>query len=179
MLHLAARFPGERDAVTMVDIMLLHGVCVGTRNDVGETPLHIAAALGHVAVAQHLMAAGADATLADFGGGDVDFLMIEGRSSFERAVEGGHVDVMMMMIVKGVEAATRASRALIFATSAAMIDTLVEAGCNVQDSNAKQALMTACKDGNVGVMQALLRHSVKEDRRRTRIELEEFAAGVG
>jgi ankyrin repeat protein len=169
----------------MVDMMLEHGVFVGTTNDAGETPLHIAAALGHVAVAEHLMAAGADATIADFGGDDaVDifgnrrsaFLMIEGRSSFERAVEGGHVDVVVMMIGKGVCVTTRASRALLFAGTGAMVDALVAAGCSVRDSNGNLALMTACKKGNVGVMQALFWHSVKEDRMRTRIELEEFAA---
>ena len=113
VLHLAAQFPGEKDAVTMVDMMLRHGVCIGTRNDAGETPLHIAAALGHVAVARHLMAADADATVADFGGDDAvdifgnrwgDFLCREGRSSFDRAVDGGHVNVVVMMIDKGVDA---------------------------------------------------------------------------
>ena len=71
VLHLAAKFHDEKNAVKMVDIMLRNGVCIGTRNHAGETPLHIAAALGHVAVARYLMAAGADASIADFGGDDV------------------------------------------------------------------------------------------------------------
>lgn len=181
MLHLAARFPCEEDAVTMVDIMLRNGVCIGTRNHAGETPLHVAAALGHVAVARDLMAAGADATIADFGGDDaVDifgnlwsaFLTLEGRSSFDRAVESGHVGVVMMMIDKGVDVTTGASRALLFASTGKMAETLVEAGCSLQDSNGKEALAEACRNGNVGVLQALSRHSVKEARRRTGIELE-------
>ena len=189
VLHLAAQFPGEEDAVTMVDTMLRNGVCIGTRNDAGETPLHIAAALGHVPVARYLMAAGADATIADFGGDDAvdifgnrsgDFLILEGRSSFERAVEGGHLHVVLMMIDKGgVDGAARSSRALLFAGTGNMVDTLVEeAGCNVQDSSGKEALMKACRNGNTGVVQALSRHSVMEDRRRTIIDLKYFTTFV-
>ena len=48
-------------------------------------------------------------------------------------------------------------------------------GCNVQGSSGKEALCKARRNGNMGVVQALLRHSMKEDRRRTRIELEHFA----
>ena len=187
VLHLAAQFPGEKDAVTMVDIMLRHGVRFGAKNDAGETPLHIAAALGHTAVARDLMAAGADATTADFGGDDVvdifgdrcsELLSLEGRSSFDRAVEGGHVDVVAMMIDKGVDATARSSRALLFASTGNMVDTLVEAGCKVQDFNGTEALMKACRNGNTGVLRALSMHGVNEDRRRTRIEIECFLSEV-
>ena len=187
VLHLAVQFPGEKDAVAMVDIMLQNGVRFSTTNHAGETPLHIAAALGRVAVARDLMAAGADATIADFGGDDVvdifggrcsEFLALEGRSSFDRAVEGGHVDVVVMMIEKGVDPTARSSRALLFASTGNMVDTLVEAGCNVQDSNGTEALMKACRNGNMGVLRALSMHGVNEDRRRTRIEIECFLSEV-
>ena len=188
VLHLAAQFPGEKDAVTMVGIMLRHGVRFSTRNDAGETPLHIAAALGHVAVARDLMAAGADATVADFGGDDLvdifgnrcsEFLALEGRSSFDRAVEGGHTDVVVMMIDKGVDASARSSRALLYAGTGNMVDTLIGAGCSVQDSNGNEALMKACRNGNMDVLQALSMHSVNEDRRTTRNEIECFLRDMG
>jgi len=173
--------------VTMVDIMLRNGVCIGKRNHAGETPLHVAAALGHVAVARYLMAAGADVVIADFGGDEVvdifgntwgAFLTLEGRSSFDRAVEGGHMDVVTMMLDKGVDVAAGASRALLYANTGQMVDTLVKAGCSVQDSKSKEAWIKACNNGNVGVSRALSRHSIKEDRRRTKVELEHFAATI-
>lgn len=130
------------------------------------------------------MAAGADVVIADFGGDDVvdifgnmwsAFLTLEGRSSFDRAVEGDHMDVVKMMLDKGVDVAAGASRALLYANTGEMVDTLVKAGCNIKDSNGKEAWIKACRNGNMGVVRALSRHSVKEDRRKTKVELEHFA----
>jgi ankyrin repeat protein len=67
-MHAAA----EVDNPTIIPWLVAHGVALEARTRHGHTPLHIAAALGHVAAAQALLDAGADADASSPSGTPLD-----------------------------------------------------------------------------------------------------------
>jgi len=83
-LHIAAQ-PGTPEvSATAIGILLKHGANINAKNALGETPLHAAAELGHVAAVAALMEAGADR-------GAIDN---NGHTALDLAQIGDHADVV-------------------------------------------------------------------------------------
>eukprot|EP00752_Nemacystus_decipiens_P008431 g7535.t1 len=151
-LHVAA----ESGFKGMVSALLAAGAHKDVRDNVFDSPLMKAAAAGHVAVVQTLLAAVAD---------------VELRAPFDTplnvAVRHGHVEVLKALLEHGadVHAAedSQSSTALHLAAifdQAGAIDVLVEAGADIERniSGRRTPFSCAAERSKCGSMQALWRH---------------------
>ncbi|MFC0676576.1 ankyrin repeat domain-containing protein [Lysobacter korlensis] len=85
---LLAAAGGEDDDPAGVQLLLRYKARVGARDTRGRSALHEAALAGHVEIANALLTAGADATVAD----------AEGRTPLLEAARGGHLELLELLI---------------------------------------------------------------------------------
>jgi hemoglobin len=95
--------PAERSAQTgkaMVEKLILHGATVNTTSGPeAQTPLHMAARRGNIAIAQALLDAGADLEARD----------TKGETPLRRAVNCGHPEFVSLLLARGADVNTRDS----------------------------------------------------------------------
>ena len=152
----------------VVEMLLAHGANVDPlgRDEVQEarTPLWIAASFGHMAVVEALLRTGADASLCNS----------EGCSPMRAAVEGRHLQVVVLLAPHGADAADinriwfgRTTLLCIAAEEGRneLVEALLQAGANVNTSDAdgKSPLWWAACKGHTEVMEVLLTHGAGVD----------------
>jgi ankyrin repeat protein len=166
----------HRNDLEMADLLLRGGASVRTANRYGVQPLVLAAANGNAAIAERLLAAGADPatslngetvlmTAARSGSVDTAALLVDrgaeinakeswrGQSALMWAAAEGHVDVVRMLIRRGANIHDRSKvgfTALLFAARQGQIDTamaLLDAGANPDDALQGVAANTTAGSG--------------------------------
>lgn len=156
---LLAAAGGDEDDAAGVQLLLKHKAKVDARGRLDRTPLHEAAAAGHVGIVATLLAAGADPTLGDE----------HGRTALLEAARGGHLAVVNTLLEHArhpqalLAACDGGGRdALMLAvgaenTTAELVRRLLELGLDPQqrDAEGKRALDRAAEAGRWALVAAL------------------------
>ncbi len=150
-LHSYIKSDQDQEALEMIG----SGVAVNERDQMGYTPLHLAAIRGNQTIVEALLDQGADRNARDF----------YGRTPFMLALREGHVEMARFFLEKGVTLETNytLTNALFDAVtggSEELAENLIERGFAADTVNRfdTSALHIAATKGDAGMVDLLLRH---------------------
>ncbi|CZR69841.1 uncharacterized protein PAC_19741 [Phialocephala subalpina] len=148
------RAASEGSNLEVVEVLLREGADVN-----GDGALYAAASRGHLLIATRLLGAGADVNFA------VDPHNGYRSSALQAAVQGGHIDMIEVLLDANAESSAGALHAACKQGFITIVKRLIDAGADVNSEGAeKTALQAACEVGRVDIVDLLLQSgaSVKQ-----------------
>ncbi len=150
-IHQAAK---EGDLAKVKALLEKNTDLINAKNENGQTPLHIAASGGQLAVVEFLISQGAD----------INLRQNNGATALHFACFGGHRDVVEWLIDNGADVNSKDNNGLtplrvaVFRSNKEMIALLIEKGAalNAREENGATPLHEACIRGNKDVVELLI-----------------------
>src|SRR6266702_2937545 len=155
LLHAASE-----DGLTDVAQWLLNiGADANAQRDDHTTPLHLAAANGHLEIIRTLLVHGVDVNAA---------ATRDNRTPLHEASKGGHVDIVRLLIQNGADASTDLQRLLLLASSSRSAETVqlfiqLGADVNARDGSHSTPLHLATSQKDAQTVRLLMQHGVDVD----------------